>query len=153
MNSTFMQTPIGLLAIRATNDAINSIEFIRQQDAPPVKHPLLEQASEQLQQYFAGQRQQFELPLAASGTVFQQQVWRALRQIGYAQTASYAEIAANIGRPTAVRAVGAANGRNPLAIIVPCHRIIGKDGTLTGYAGGLQRKAWLLELEQSYRSA
>ncbi|ALS96833.1 methylated-DNA--[protein]-cysteine S-methyltransferase [Lacimicrobium alkaliphilum] len=149
MNSTFMQTPIGLLAIRATNDAINSIEFIRQQDAPPVRHPLLEQAREQLQEYFAGQRRQFSLPLAPKGTEFQQQVWQALGLIDYAQTACYADIAAKIGRPRAVRAVGAANGRNPLAIVVPCHRIIGKNGTLTGYAGGLERKAWLLRLEQA----
>lgn len=148
MNSTFMQTPIGLLAIRATHDAIGSIEFIRQQDAPPVQHPLLEQAREQLDEYFYGQRQQFSLPLAASGTEFQQQVWQALMQIGYAQTTCYGDIARRIGSPKAVRAVGAANGRNPLAIVVPCHRIIGKNGSLTGYAGGLERKAWLLRLEQ-----
>lgn len=148
MNSTFLQTPIGLLAIRATNDAIKRIEFVRQQDAAPVQHPLLEQARQQMQQYFTGQRQQFSLPLSAQGTIFQQQVWQALRQIEYARTASYGDIAEKIGRPRAVRAVGAANGRNPLAIVVPCHRIIGKDGTLTGYAGGLERKAWLLALEQ-----
>ncbi|GGD78967.1 methylated-DNA--[protein]-cysteine S-methyltransferase [Lacimicrobium alkaliphilum] len=148
MNSTFMRTPIGLLAIRAIDNAISHIAFVDRQDAPAIQHPLLVQAREQLQQYFAGQRQAFSLPLAATGTEFQHQVWQALARIPYAQTASYGQIAESIGKPKAVRAVGAANGRNPLAIVVPCHRIIGKDGKLTGYAGGLERKAWLLALEQ-----
>lgn len=148
MHSTFLQTPIGLLAIRASDDGIHRVEFVDQQDTPEKQHPLLTQAVQQFRQYFSGQRQTFTLPLAATGTAFQHQVWHALMKITYAKTASYGQIAESIGKPKAVRAVGAANGRNPLAIVVPCHRIIGKNGTLTGYAGGLERKAWLLALEQ-----
>jgi methylated-DNA-[protein]-cysteine S-methyltransferase len=101
----------------------------------------------QLAAYFSGQRRSFELRLAPRGTAFQQKVWRALTQIPYGETTTYAAIARAIGRPTAVRAVGAANGKNPLSIVVPCHRVIGRDGTLTGYAGGLPSKRRLLELE------
>ncbi len=108
----------------------------------------LQQAISELQQYFAGTRCSFSVPLAAAGTVFQQQVWQALQHIPYAQSCSYGAIASFINKPKAVRAVGAANGRNPLAIVVPCHRVIGNNGSLTGYAGGLGRKVWLLQHEQ-----
>lgn len=101
----------------------------------------------QLAEYFAGNRQAFDLKLAPQGTPFQRAVWRALGEIPFGTTCCYADIARRIGRPTAVRAVGAANGRNPVAIVVPCHRVIGRDGSLTGYAGGLDRKRWLLEHE------
>ena len=101
----------------------------------------------QLDEYFAGRRQRFELPLAPQGTAFQQAVWQALLQIPFGQTRCYSALAAEIERPKAVRAVGAANGANPIAIIIPCHRVIGSDGSLTGYAGGLPRKALLLKLE------
>lgn len=104
-------------------------------------------AVEQLQQYFAGERTTFDLPLAIDGGAFQRRVWRALLDIPYGETASYGEIAARIGAPGAARAVGLANGRNPIAVIVPCHRVIGADGTLTGYGGGLERKRLLLDLE------
>lgn len=107
----------------------------------------LDEACKQLDEYFAGSRQRFELRLAPQGTVFQQAVWQALQRIPYGQTSSYSALAAAIERPKAVRAVGAANGANPIAIIIPCHRVIGRDGSLTGYAGGLPRKALLLELE------
>lgn len=106
----------------------------------------------QLDEYFAGRRRSFELPLAPLGTAFQRQVWEALRAIPYGTTTTYAAIARSIGRPLAVRAVGAANGKNPLSIVVPCHRVIGKDGTLTGYAGGLPIKRRLLELESARAS-
>lgn len=109
---------------------------------------LLQEAAEQLRQYFAGERQTFNLPLAAPGTTFQQQVWHQLRQIPFGHTQSYGELAQRLGNKNAMRAVGAANGRNPIAIIVPCHRVIGADGKLTGYAGGLDRKIWLLQHEQ-----
>ncbi|PAS30562.1 cysteine methyltransferase, partial [Vibrio cholerae] len=99
-------------------------------------------------EYFSGQRTQFELPLAASGTAFQQSVWHALCKIPYGEIWSYQQLAEAIGNPKAVRAVGLANGKNPISIIVPCHRVVGKNGQLTGYAGGLERKAFLLELEQ-----
>lgn len=108
----------------------------------------LQQAISELQQYFAGTRYSFSLPLAAAGTEFQQQVWLALQHIPYAQSCSYGAIANFINKPKAMRAVGAANGRNPLAIVVPCHRVIGNNGSLTGYAGGLGRKVWLLQHEQ-----
>ncbi|WP_306520805.1 methylated-DNA--[protein]-cysteine S-methyltransferase [Rheinheimera sp.] len=108
----------------------------------------LQQAVSELQQYFAGTRSSFSVPLAATGTLFQQQVWQALQHIPYAQSCSYGAIASFIHKPKAVRAVGAANGRNPLAIVVPCHRVIGNNGSLTGYAGGLGRKVWLLQHEQ-----
>ncbi len=104
-------------------------------------------AAEQLTEYFAGRRTEFDLPLAPRGTAFQLAVWKALLGISYGETASYGAIARAIGRPGASRAVGAATGRNPLSLVVPCHRVVGADGTLTGYGGGLDRKAWLLDLE------
>ncbi|MGA2455377.1 MAG: methylated-DNA--[protein]-cysteine S-methyltransferase [Solirubrobacteraceae bacterium] len=102
----------------------------------------------QLHEYFDGQRVAFDVPVQLHGTPFERRVWHALRDIPYGETASYGEVARRIGRPTAARAVGLANGRNPIAVIVPCHRVIGADGTLTGYGGGLERKRLLLELEQ-----
>lgn len=107
----------------------------------------LDEVCKQLDEYFAGSRQRFELRLAPQGTAFQLAVWQALLRIPYGQTSSYSALATEIARPTAVRAVGAANGANPIAIIIPCHRVIGRDGSLTGYAGGLPRKALLLKLE------
>ncbi len=110
----------------------------------------LQQAIEQLQQYFAGNRQQFSLTLAPIGSPFQQQVWQALCAIPFAHSCSYGAIANHLHNPKAVRAVGAANGRNPIAIVVPCHRVIGANGSLTGYAGGLNRKLWLLQHEMQF---
>jgi methylated-DNA-[protein]-cysteine S-methyltransferase len=107
----------------------------------------LDNACQQLDEYFAGRRQRFELTLAPQGTKFQQAVWQALQAIPFGQTSSYSALANQIDRPKAMRAVGAANGANPIAIIIPCHRVIGRDGSLTGYAGGLPRKALLLKLE------
>ena len=113
--------------------------------------PLLGQAKQQLAEYFAGQRQAFDLPLRMQGTPFQQKVWAALREIPYGETRSYGQIAAQVGNPKASRAVGMANNRNPIAIIVPCHRVIGANGSLTGYAGGLSVKEELLALERRTR--
>ncbi|HEY5798764.1 MAG TPA: methylated-DNA--[protein]-cysteine S-methyltransferase [Burkholderiaceae bacterium] len=110
-------------------------------------HPVLRETARQLDRYFAGQLTHFDLPLAAAGTPFQQSVWLGLTRIPYGQTSSYGGLADAIGNRAAVRAVGAANGRNPLSIVVPCHRVIGGDGALTGYAGGLERKRYLLALE------
>lgn len=107
----------------------------------------------QLDAYFAGDLQRFDVPLRPAGTEFQRRVWAALQQIPYGRTASYGQLADRVGNPKACRAVGLANGRNPIGIIVPCHRVIGADGTLTGYGGGLQRKRWLLDHETSYASA
>jgi methylated-DNA-[protein]-cysteine S-methyltransferase len=145
-------TPLGVM--RATTDgrSILALAF----DAPGVDamaavpeapRTLLDSLRQQLDEYFAGRRTAFELPLAPAGTPFQRDVWRALCTVPYGQTASYAHIALQVGSPAAVRAVGAANGRNPIAIVIPCHRIIGSNGTLTGYAGGLDRKRRLLALE------
>ncbi len=105
-------------------------------------------ARRQLDAYFAGTRTTFDVPLAADGTAFQRTVWRALSAIGYGETISYGELARRIGAPNAVRAVGLANGRNPISIVVPCHRVIGADGSMTGYGGGLERKVFLLGLER-----
>jgi methylated-DNA-[protein]-cysteine S-methyltransferase len=121
-------------------------------DGEPAPHwrrdpEALRAAAEQLRSYFAGELTGFDLPLAPSGTDFQQRVWAALREIPYGRTVSYAELAVAVGRPGAARAVGAANGRNPIAIVIPCHRVIGSAGALTGYGGGLDRKRLLLDLE------
>ena len=147
MFSQFIDSPLGLVRISATSDGITEVLFTdRSGEERP--SPLTELAAQQLQGYFAGSLQQFSLPLAASGTAFQQQVWQALCAVPFGVTCSYADIARHIGNEQAVRAVGAANGRNPIAIVVPCHRVIGANGTLTGYAGGLGKKAWLLKHEQ-----
>jgi methylated-DNA-[protein]-cysteine S-methyltransferase len=113
---------------------------------------VLKQAAEQLGEWFAGQRTRFELPLAPEGSVFQREVWAAIARLGFGETAAYGTLAAQLGRPKAARAVGAATGRNPLTIIVPCHRLLGRDGALTGYAGGLERKRALLAFEAGARS-
>ncbi|MDH4169733.1 MAG: methylated-DNA--[protein]-cysteine S-methyltransferase [Acidimicrobiia bacterium] len=110
-------------------------------------HPVLDAAQTQLGEYFAGERRSFDLPLAPAGTPFQRQAWAALRRIPFGETRTYAEQAAAIGRPTAARAIGAANGKNPLPVVVPCHRVIGADGSLTGFAGGVDTKRFLLDLE------
>lgn len=147
-----LSTPMGELWIQANERGITAVSF----DALPIQTPAptsasaeahLAQAMAELTDYFAGQRQAFTVPLAARGTAFQTQVWTALCQLPFGATASYRDIARAIGNEKAVRAVGAANGRNPIAIIVPCHRVIGTNGTLTGYAGGLARKQWLLAHE------
>jgi methylated-DNA-[protein]-cysteine S-methyltransferase len=108
-------------------------------------------ATSQLAAYFAGQLTEFDLPLAPAGTVFQRQVWSALQTIPYGQTWNYAQLAEKIGRATAIRAVGLANGKNPISVVIPCHRVIGSDGSLTGYGGGLDRKRFLLDLESGAR--
>lgn len=139
-------TPLGTMEITANTDAIKSIHFV---DSPQQTQAngVTAQAKQQLEEYFAGQRQRFDLPLEPAGTEFQKNVWRALTTIKYGQTCSYSDIAQIIKKPTAMRAVGSANGKNPLTIVVPCHRIIGANGGLTGYASGLERKAWLLNHE------
>lgn len=149
----FMPSPLGRVKISASQAGICEIRFITDEE-PTVATPsaLTREAVSQLSRYFAGTLAQFRLPLDATGTVFQQQVWQQLCQIPYATTCSYADIANAIANSKAVRAVGAANGRNPVAIVVPCHRVIGANGTLTGYAGGLDKKAWLLKHEQRHQA-
>lgn len=149
-------SPIGALQLFAAGDELAGVYFPDRPAAPfegareGTGHPVLDRAREQLAEYFAGVRQVFDLPLGPRGTAFQRSVWRALGDIPFGVTRSYGDLAAAIGRPSASRAVGAANGRNPLAVIIPCHRVIGADGTLTGYGGGLPRKEWLLRHERSY---
>jgi len=149
-----IDSPVGPLLVAADAHALCRIEF--PQPRHPVviggdwdegSNPIIERARRQLDEYFDGRRRTFELPLAPAGTPFQQAVWQALSAIPFGQTRSYAQLAAQVGKPTAVRAVGAANGRNPLPIVVPCHRVIGADGTLTGFGGGLPTKQFLLALE------
>ena len=146
-----IETAIGWLRLEADDLALRRIEFLdtAPETAPesPPGSPLLYAAKSQLQDYFDGQLKVFDLPLNPAGTAFQNSVWQALAEIPWGETRSYRDIAESIWRPSAVRAVGAANGANPLPIVLPCHRVIGADGSLTGYAGGLDRKRRLLALE------
>ena len=151
MNTITLPSPVGLLRLYAHGGDLVGI-YLPDQEAPAAAHgatPVLDAAASQLAEYFAGTRRAFDLPLAPRGTGFQQLVWRALSAIPYGATRSYGELARAIGRPAASRAVGAANGKNPLSIVVPCHRVIAASGELTGYAGGLPAKRWLLEHERS----
>ncbi len=143
----YIASDIGLLEITASPKGLASVYFVEQssQQAKPNKHT--DQCKIQLNEYLNNQRQSFDLKFDQKGTDFQFQVWQALLSIPYGQVASYSDIANKIDNPKAVRAVGAANGKNPLTIIVPCHRVIGANGTLTGYASGLERKQWLLQHE------
>ena len=154
MNSTCIDSPIGPLTLVAAKGALLEVQFAepgaRASRPRQALEPVLEACAEQLAEYFGGRRKSFELPLAPQGTEFQRAVWSALAAIPFGELRSYSDIARDIGRPRAVRAVGAANGRNPLPIIVPCHRVIGSDGTLTGFAGGLEAKRRLLQLEKSW---
>jgi methylated-DNA-[protein]-cysteine S-methyltransferase len=135
----------GLVAILWENDSPDRVRLGAMTEQ--AEHPVLVEAARQIGEYFAGERTAFDMPLDFQGTEFQKSVWEALLTIPFGETRSYAEIARQVGRPTAFRAVGAANGRNPISIIAPCHRVIGTNGTLTGFAGGLEAKALLLELE------
>jgi len=151
-----MHSPVGQLTFTATGEGLTGIWFDtdRHQHQPNCwlrDDARFVEVRRQLEEYFAGTRQVFDLPLAAQGTAFQQQVWAALRAIPYGETRSYGEQARSIHNEKAVRAVGLANGKNPIGIIVPCHRVIGADGSLTGYAGGLDRKRWLLSHEARCR--
>jgi len=149
-----VDTPLGALTLVATTRGLAGAWFDGQAHHPgaidaPVNpaHPHLARAARELAAYFEGRKRDFDIPLDATGTAFQQAVWRALRQIAPGATTSYGEVAQRIGRASAVRAVGAAVGRNPISIVVPCHRVLGRDGSLTGYAGGLDRKRALLAHE------
>ncbi len=140
------ETPLGKMQITANQHAVTSIHFV-DTGLKANANAITENAKQQLQEYFAGDRKTFDLPLEATGTDFQKRVWQALTNIDYGETGSYSDIANMINNPKAVRAVGAANGKNPMTIVVPCHRIIGLNGSLTGYASGTKRKAWLLNHE------
>jgi methylated-DNA-[protein]-cysteine S-methyltransferase len=146
---TYVDTPIGAILIAGDEASIVEIHFAGAKPQPDwTRHPAaLREAANQLRAYFAGERQTFDLPLAPRGTEFQQSVWSALQKIPYGETTTYSTIAARIGRPAAVRAVGAANGANPIPIVIPCHRVIGASGSLTGFGGGLDVKRQLLAME------
>lgn len=145
----YFPSPVGRLRLVSNGAALMRIEFENLQgtDGHEQADLVLQQTAQQLGEYFVNKRRTFELPLAAQGTEFQQQVWAALRAIPFGELRSYRDIAAVVGNVKAVRAVGAANGRNPIPIVVPCHRVIGSNGKLTGFAGGLEAKQTLLELE------
>lgn len=144
-----IDTPIGPLAIREEDGAICAIDFTEGELCPPAA-PLLQEAARQLAAYFDGTLTEFNLPIRMEGTAFRLQCWQALCTIPYGETISYGEQAKRIGNPKAVRAVGGANHHNPISIVVPCHRVIGADGSLTGYGGGVDRKKWLLEHERRH---
>jgi methylated-DNA-[protein]-cysteine S-methyltransferase len=154
-----MDSPVGRLTLVATDDGVAAILWENDRpnrvrltmDAEDNDHPRLVEAERQLEQYFSGERRDFDVALDVTGTPFQRRVWTALLTIPFGETRSYKEIAAQIGSPAAVRAVGAANGRNPVSIITPCHRVIGSTGELTGFAGGLDTKARLLGFEGARR--
>ncbi len=155
MNYCYLDTLIGTLLLAGDQTAIRYISFPkngRAQDAQPGwtagSTVPLEEAARQLREYFAGRRRSFELPLAPAGTAFQKKVWSRLQEIPYGETISYGELAARVGNSKASRAVGAANGRNPIPIVIPCHRVIGANGKLTGFGGGLPMKESLLALER-----
>jgi methylated-DNA-[protein]-cysteine S-methyltransferase len=148
-------SPLGTMLVVAADDALAGVYFEGQRWQRAVgadwrhdaAHPVLRATQAQLAEYYAGRRVQFSLPLAAAGTPFQHDVWMAIAAVPYGATIAYRDLAARVGRPGSVRAAGAATGRNPWSIVVPCHRIVGADGSLTGYAGGLERKTALLTLE------
>ena len=149
--SMFVSSPIGQIRLVSDGEALCELWLpvnVREEDQTTDEpDAILRETARQLGEYFVGQRRDFDLPLRLAGTPFQQRVWDELNRIPYGETISYAELARRIGNPKACRAVGLANGRNPVAIIVPCHRVIGANGSLTGYGGGLPAKTWLLKHE------
>jgi len=145
------KSPVGIIEIKADDRAITGLYLLKNN---PVKmqtstNPLIIKACQQLDEYFAGTRQTFDLPLSPKGTPFQEKVWKQLQEIPYGQTISYSQLAQAIGNPKACRAVGSANGKNPISIIIPCHRVIASDGSLGGYSSGLENKKILLDLEKN----
>ncbi|MGH2986325.1 MAG: methylated-DNA--[protein]-cysteine S-methyltransferase [Solirubrobacterales bacterium] len=152
---TTLESPIGELLLVGDGERLRGLHFqhgrrpMRVENSWRRAEEPFARARDQLGEYFAGERDEFELPATGTGTPFQRRVWAALAEIPYGETVSYGELARRIGRPAASRAVGMANGRNPISIVTPCHRVVGSDGALTGYGGGVERKRFLLELEAS----
>lgn len=152
----FLDSPVGQLKLVAHETALVAVLWENENSnrvrlaalVEDLQHPILLKTAQQLNEYFAGKRQQFDLPLDFEGTAFQQQVWQALLTIPFGETRSYKQIAEQIGNVKAVRAVGAANGKNPISIIAPCHRVVGANGKLVGFAGGLENKEVLLKIEK-----
>lgn len=149
----YLSSPVGTLTLTEEEGALTGLYFGRlSRQGQEVLSPVLEETARQLSEYFSGKRREFSLPLSPKGTEFQLRVWRALETIPYGETRSYGDMARLIGSPKACRAVGMANHRNPISIIVPCHRVVGANGSLTGYGGGLDAKRFLLDLEQKNRA-
>lgn len=154
MYTSFYQSPLGPVRIRASETGLLSVSFIEEEEGQyltehAVANKMSRLAVAQLDEYFNGKRTAFDVPLNPSGTAFQEAVWRELVKVPFGKTESYGYIAHQLNNPLSIRAVGSANNRNPIAVFIPCHRIIGADGSLTGYAGGLWRKAYLLKLERA----
>ena len=159
MNYYMCESPFGTILLVSDGRALKQLLFV--DDAALYHEPagyqhhmdeVINQTIEQLQQWFAGERTDFDLPLAPEGTDFQQKVWQELLEIPFGETCTYGQLAESLNKPTAARAVGAANGKNPIALIIPCHRVNGANGSLTGYAFGVERKKLLLEMEAKYRT-
>lgn len=149
MNKAFLKTPLGNAILEGDATGITKFILTEEPNSPTIDpHPELAEAIIQLEQYFKGERKDFNLKLNPQGTDFQKKIWKLLQNIPYGKTSTYKDLSNEFGNPLAIRAVAAANGKNPLWILIPCHRIIGSDGSLTGYAGGLWRKKWLLEHER-----
>jgi methylated-DNA-[protein]-cysteine S-methyltransferase len=154
-------TPLGEMIAIENDERLTNLDFTNSKYAPQAcddwredpRSPLLRRCAREVADYFAGERRRFDLPLAPGGTPFQQRVWKEIARVPWGQRISYAQLAVRCGAPGAARAAGAATGRNPIAIVVPCHRIVGSDGALTGYAGGVDRKARLLALESAREEA
>ncbi len=148
MTETIISSPLGSIHLAASDQGLTHLDFTtRPVSSEPVNHPILRQAAQELDEYFAGNRREFTVPIAQSGTPFQQRVWSELARIPYGTTISYGELARRVGNPNASRAVGSANGKNHVGIIIPCHRVITAGNQLGGYASGPEHKAFLLDLE------
>jgi methylated-DNA-[protein]-cysteine S-methyltransferase len=143
----YLSSPVGELEIHAEGDAITLVGFLHKSKKSQILTPVIQTCLQELTEYFKGERKHFEVKIELRGSPFQQQVWNKLLEIPYGKTTYYADIAAKVGDIHAAQAVGLANGQNPIAILVPCHRVIGKDGSLVGYGGGLDKKVWLLRHE------
>jgi methylated-DNA-[protein]-cysteine S-methyltransferase len=156
-NYSIIKSPIGDLLLVADHSALTGVYFVGCDHIPAAskqwklnaKHPVLQQTAKQLQEYFAGKREDFFLPLRLSGTEFQEKIWRQIALIPFGETVSYTDLAKGAGAPSAIRAAGTTTGRNPISIIIPCHRVVGKNGAMCGFAGGLEKKERLLKLENS----
>lgn len=148
MYCDYIKTPIGLLKLLASDSGVSEVTFCEYKSNPILRNNITEDCKQQLNEYFIGNRKKFDLPLDAQGSKFQKSVWLCLSTIPYGELLSYGDVANMVNNPKASQAVGGANGKNPISIIVPCHRVIGANGRLTGYAGGLDRKLWLLKHEK-----
>ncbi|MFT4670335.1 MAG: methylated-DNA-[protein]-cysteine S-methyltransferase [Flavobacteriaceae bacterium] len=150
--TTYIESPLGVISLSFNSKfELTAAQFNDKEELPPAENSLeigeIENTVKQFEEYFEGKRTQFDLRLAPEGTEFQKQVWKQLQEIQFGKTLTYQQMANQLGNPKVIRAAASANGRNPISIVIPCHRVIGSDGSLTGYAGGLHRKKWLLEHE------